>query len=98
VRQALAGDALARIVCYAKYFLSVHDLHRLSQPGRPSMGDLVNPTLAQAATGFATVTLAALGGALIVFSAFDDAPGGVLIGLFLIASALTLTWRAMRRG
>ena len=41
--------------------------------------------------------LAALGGAAVVFSEFDDAPGGILIGLVMIGAAVALGWRAERR-
>lgn len=50
-------------------------------------------------TALAVAALAALGGALAVYSGFDDAPGGVLIGLILVLSAVALALRAagMRR-
>ena len=41
--------------------------------------------------------LAALGGALIVYSEFDDAPGGILIGLVLIAAAVLVGGRSGSR-
>lgn len=42
--------------------------------------------------------LAALGGAAIVFSEFDDAPGGILIGFLFIVGAVVLgLWVARRR-
>lgn len=54
------------------------------------------------AAGFVTALIiaipAALGGALIVFSEFDDAPGGMLIGLLLIVGAVAFGGRAARRG
>lgn len=40
---------------------------------------------------------AALGGALMVFSEYDDAPGGVLIGLLLIVGAIVLGGWLLRR-
>ena len=40
--------------------------------------------------------LAALGGALMVFSAFDDAPGGVLLGLLLVLASVALGARTQR--
>jgi hypothetical protein len=41
----------------------------------------------------ATAALSALGGAMMVFSAFDDAPGGSLIGLLLIVGAAAFSVR-----
>lgn len=41
--------------------------------------------------------LAALGGGAAVFSAYDDAPGGVLIGVGLVVGAVALGVRALRR-
>lgn len=38
--------------------------------------------------------LAALGGAAIVYSEFDDAPGGILVGILLIVGAVALGLRA----
>lgn len=48
-------------------------------------------------TAVAVAGIAALGGALAVFSEVDDAPGGVLIGMVLVASAVALELRAARR-
>ncbi|HSM08469.1 MAG TPA: hypothetical protein VLA33_05570 [Gemmatimonadota bacterium] len=45
----------------------------------------------------AAAGIAALGGAAIVFSEFDDAPGGMLIGLLLIAGAAVLGVRNASR-
>lgn len=45
----------------------------------------------------ATVAMAALGGAAAVYSAFDDAPGGVLIGFLIILGAAVLAVRAAQR-
>ncbi len=56
---------------------------------RPSAADLVTALIVPA--------VAALGGAMAVFSGFDDAPGGVLLGLLLIAGAATLSVRAVLR-
>jgi hypothetical protein len=51
------------------------------------------------ATALASAALAALGGGLAVYSGYDDAPGGVLIGLALIVVAAALGGRAaLRRG
>ena len=41
--------------------------------------------------------LAALGGGLAVFSEYDDAPGGVLIGLVMIVGAVVLGSAALHR-
>lgn len=41
--------------------------------------------------------VAALGGAAVVFSEFDDAPGGILLGLVLIAVSVALSLRAVTR-
>jgi hypothetical protein len=48
-------------------------------------------------TALAIPAIAALGGALAVFSEYDDAPGGVLLGFLLILGAAALSWRATRR-
>ncbi|HEX7081503.1 MAG TPA: hypothetical protein VF329_10850 [Gammaproteobacteria bacterium] len=47
-------------------------------------------------TALAVAGVAALGGALIVYSELDDAPGGVLIGLLLVVGAAALGMRAAR--
>lgn len=49
---------------------------------------------AQLVYALAIPGLAALGGAAVVFSAFDDAPGGVLVGCLLILGAVVLSLRA----
>lgn len=48
-------------------------------------------------SALAITGLAALGGAGAVFSGYDDAPGGVLIGFLLILVSLVLSLRARRR-
>ena len=53
---------------------------------------------ADVVTTLAIAGLAALGGAAVVFSEFDDAPGGVLIGFLLITGAVALGLRATQRG
>lgn len=45
----------------------------------------------------AVAATAALGGAPVVFSEIDDAPGGVLLGLLLIVGAVALGMRTARR-
>lgn len=40
--------------------------------------------------------MAALGGAAVVFSEIDDAPGGVLFGLLLIIGSVALGMRTAR--
>ncbi len=48
-------------------------------------------------TALAIPAIAALGGALAVFSGYDDAPGGVLMGILLIMGAVALGLRAAQR-
>ena len=48
-------------------------------------------------TALAIAIPAALGGALIVFSGFDDAPGGQLLGLIIIIGAVALGGKAAQR-
>ena len=48
-------------------------------------------------SAFAVPGLAALGGAAVVLSELDDAPGGILIGFLLILAAVVLGWRTARR-
>ena len=43
------------------------------------------------------VVLAALGGAMMVYSGYDDAPGGTLLGLALIGIALYLSMKVSGR-
>ena len=55
-------------------------------------------TVSDVVTVLAVPALAALGGALAVYAEYDDSPGGVVIGFFLIASAVALgVWAAQRR-
>lgn len=48
-------------------------------------------------TALAIPALAALGGAAVVFSEIDDAPGGVLLGLLLILGSVGLSLRSAHR-
>ncbi len=48
-------------------------------------------------TALAVPVIAAFGGALWVFSEYDDAPGGVLLGFLLIIGAMIFSVRAARR-
>ena len=48
-------------------------------------------------TALAVAGLAALGGAAVVFSEVDDAPGGVLLGVLLIIGAVALGVRTATR-
>lgn len=48
-------------------------------------------------TALAIPAIAALGGAAVVFSELDDAPGGVLLGCLLILGAVALGVRAAQR-
>ena len=57
-------------------------------------GDLMKSAVTNLVTALATPALAALGGALAVFSEYDDAPGGVVFGFLLIFGAMVLSWRA----
>jgi hypothetical protein len=55
-------------------------------------------TVFDVATVLAVAALAALGGAFAVYAEYDDSPGGVLIGFFLIIGAVGLgVWSAQRR-
>lgn len=47
-------------------------------------------------TALAIPAIAALGGAAVVFSEFDDAPGGILVGYLLIIGAVALSLRAAK--
>lgn len=59
----------------------------------------MEPSVADYVTALAIPALAALGGAAVVYSEFDDAPGGILIGMLLIIGAVALALRtAQRRG
>jgi hypothetical protein len=54
--------------------------------------------VADSVTALAIPAIAALGGALAVFSEYDDAPGGVVMGFLLIVGAVALgLWAAQRR-
>lgn len=57
----------------------------------------MKPSTANLTTALAIPTLAALGGAAVVFPEFDDAPGGILIGFLLIISAALLSLRTAQR-
>lgn len=54
-------------------------------------------SVAEVTTAFVIAGTAALGGAAVVFSEFDDAPGGVLLGFVLILGAAAIALRALRR-
>ena len=56
----------------------------------------MRPTTTDLLTALAVPTLAALGGAAVVFSEFDDAPGGILIGFFLVIAATVLSLRSQK--
>lgn len=53
-------------------------------------------SLTNLVTALAIPAIAALGGAAVVFSEIDDAPGGVLFGILLILGAVALSVRAAR--
>jgi len=54
-------------------------------------------TLAQVFAVLATAALAALGGGFAVFCAYDDAPGGVLIGIAMVIAAAFIGLRTVSR-
>jgi hypothetical protein len=64
--------------------------------GDRETGDLLKPSLASFFTVLGIVAMAALGGAAMVFSEFDDSPGGELIGLLLIVVATAIGLRTAR--
>jgi hypothetical protein len=53
-------------------------------------------SLADIATALGIPTLAALGGGFAVYAGYDDAPGGVLIGLVMVLGAMALGLRRTR--
>jgi uncharacterized membrane protein len=55
-------------------------------------------SIADFITALGIAAMAALGGALAVYSGYDDAPGGVLMGLLLIVGAVALGMRTAQRG
>jgi hypothetical protein len=57
----------------------------------------MKPDVARVLVPIAAAGIAALGGAAIVFSEFDDAPGGMLIGLLLVIGAAVLGVRSAQR-
>jgi hypothetical protein len=54
-------------------------------------------SVAHFVSALAIPAIAALGGAAVVFSEFDDAPGGILVGYILILGAVALSLRAAQR-
>jgi hypothetical protein len=54
---------------------------------------LMRHTAVDVLTALAIPAISALGGALAVYSGYDDAPGGVLLGILLITGALGLALR-----
>lgn len=55
-------------------------------------------SVSRLATTLAIAGLAALGGAAVVYSEFDDAPGGILIGLLMIVGAVLIGLRTGEPG
>ena len=54
-------------------------------------------SVANFVTALGIAAMAAIGGAAVVFSEIDDAPGGVLLGLLLIIGAVALGMRTAQR-
>ena len=54
-------------------------------------------SVASFVTALGIAAMAAIGGAAVVFSEIDDAPGGVLLGLLLIIGAVALGMRTAQR-
>ena len=48
-------------------------------------------------SALAIAAIAALGGGFAVFAGYDDAPGGVLLGMLLVAGAAVLGLRTLHR-
>ena len=57
----------------------------------------MNARVADHVTAVTATALAALGGAMAVYSGYDDAPGGVLLGILLVTGALAFALRNARR-
>lgn len=57
-------------------------------------GYFLKPVIA----AIAVAGLAALGGGLTVFSAYDDSPGGQLLGVLMVLVAMALAARTARGG
>lgn len=55
-------------------------------------------SVANIVSTLAVPAMAALGGAAVVFSEIDDAPGGVLVGILLVLASVVLSVRAAHRG
>jgi hypothetical protein len=53
-----------------------------------SDGQREYPALVRYLTAIVPIGIAALGGALMVFGAYDDSPGGTLIGLAIVLGAM----------
>ncbi|CAN5650683.1 hypothetical protein BH23GEM11_BH23GEM11_14880 [soil metagenome] len=53
-------------------------------------------SVADLATALAIPTVAALGGALAVYSGYDDAPGGLLMAVILFVGTVWTSLRAAR--
>lgn len=54
-------------------------------------------SIANFVTALGIAAMAAIGGGVAVFSAYDDAPGGSLLGLLLILGAVALGTRTAQR-
>ncbi len=57
----------------------------------------MKPSVANFVTALGIAAMAAIGGAAVVFSEYDDAPGGILVGLLLIIGAVALGIRTGQR-
>jgi hypothetical protein len=54
-------------------------------------------SVANFVTALGIAAMAAIGGAAVVFSEFDDAPGGMLLGFLLIIGAVAFGIRTAQR-
>ncbi len=81
-------DTFAPVLCSVKYFSSMSHCY-----GTSTKGGLMRSSVGHLVSALAVPAIAALGGAAVVFSEFDDAPGGILVGYLLIIGAVALSLR-----
>lgn len=83
-----------------RYFVAQSDLRYradaapLETTATSARETLMNSSATNFVTALAIPAIAAFGGAAVVFSEFDDAPGGILIGYPLILGAVAFSIRA----